>query len=169
VSLPAVSRCIRPKLREAGLSAAGHHPAVITMAEPPDQKRGSLVLVRVVGFGNPNALRGPCRRVALQSNRLKALNTWPRGWRYASFSPKQHVTPPPSREAARAGFANSWRSTGPAVEQLPTPKVPLGLLLSSSRGRPSFRPRFQPRPFLGAPWRKKQYRVQQPLRRRPLP
>jgi hypothetical protein len=62
-----------------------------------------------------------------------------------------------------AGFANSWRSTGPAVEQLPTP---------TSSPVTSFRPRVQqlPRPpFVGVPWRTEQYRVQPPLRRRPLP
>ena len=46
-------------------------------------------------------------------------------WRYALLSPKHQVKP--SHRAGRlpgAGVANSWRSTGPAVEQLPAPKFP---------------------------------------------
>jgi hypothetical protein len=63
-----------------------------------------------------------------------------------------------------AGFANSWRSTGPALEQLPAPKVPSihgawRFSVNSSTCRSS-------RPlFLGVPLRTEQYRVQPPLRR----
>ena len=59
------------------------------------------------------------------------------------YRPKHHVKPR-HREGRlpEAGFANSWRSTGPAVEQLPAPKVPSShgawrFPVNSSRCRPS--------------------------------
>jgi hypothetical protein len=72
------------------------------------------------------------------------------------------------------GSRNSCRTTGPAVEQLPTPKVPWRRWrsLNCSRCRPSFRPHFQqpPRPpFVGVSLRTEQCRLQPTLRRRPLP
>jgi hypothetical protein len=67
-----------------------------------------------------------------------------------------------------AGFANSWRSTGPALEQLPERKVPS----THGEGRFPVNPstcRSSRLLFLGVPLRTEQYRVQPPLRRQPHP
>jgi hypothetical protein len=55
----------------------------------------------------------------LQMKQLPAPATSDRGGRGHHVKPRHRAGRLPE-----AGFANSWRSTGPAVEQLPAPKVP---------------------------------------------
>jgi hypothetical protein len=149
--LPKLAECVAslPRKRSCPASATARYPEASGRA-PPSRVRPGLALELPPREGG-SELRNHERhhttrtRIRIHLLQMKQLPVCLRpligGGRGA---PRQTH---PAGRLPGAGFANSWRSTGPAIEQLPAPKVPSSLShfpVNSSRCRPSIADRAVP-------------------------